>query len=153
MVSFKAGTQKSYCCTSLHLERSSNRGFGHCWRPSPLMKKELLARWSHKEEKDHPLPLIFKALSALPKENVPSQTRPKLNPVMLLCWTVESIGESDSATWNDSSLHQSWIEYDALNAEKPGVCYITGDENRFQSIILPNYVIREIKQNCSLLMT
>lgn len=92
-------------------------------------KKELLACWSHKEEKDHPLPLIFKVLPALPKEKRTQPDKTEVEPGdALVCWTVESIGESDSTTWNDSSLHQSWIEYDALNAEKPGVCYITGDE-------------------------
>jgi len=91
--------------------------------------KRLLAFWPHKEEKEHPVPLIFKVLPALPKEKRTLPDKAEVEPGdALVCWTVESAGELDCTTWNDNSLHQSWIDYDAQSSEKPGVCYITGVE-------------------------
>ncbi len=91
--------------------------------------KMLLAFWPNKEDKEHPVPLIFKVLPALPKEKRTQPDKAEVEPGdALVCWTVELIGELNSTTWNDSSLHQSWIEYDAQNAGNPGVCYIIGGE-------------------------
>jgi len=89
----------------------------------------LLRYWPHKEDKEHPVPLIFKVLPALPKEKRIQSDKAEVEPGdALLCWTVESTGELDSTTWDDNSLHQSWIEYYALRDAKPGICYITGIE-------------------------
>jgi len=91
--------------------------------------KGLLNFWPHKEEKEHPVPLIFKVLPAVPKEKRIQPDRTEVEPGdALVSWTVELAGELDSTTWNDSSLHQSWIEYDAQSAQKLGVCCIIGDE-------------------------
>nr|MDA3786532.1 type I-C CRISPR-associated protein Cas8c/Csd1 [Deltaproteobacteria bacterium] len=46
----------------------------------------------------------------------------------LICWSVESDGEPDSATWQDESLQQSGIAYDTQAGEDVGFCFVMGEE-------------------------
>lgn len=65
-------------------------------------------------------PLLFKVL---PKE------KGQLDQgAALVCWTVEMDGILSANTWEDISLQQSWIEFDASIGSKKGLCYITGNE-------------------------
>jgi len=91
-------------------------------------EKNLLTFWPDREDKENQAPLIFKVLPPLPKEKRIQKEKKEIEPGdALVCWSIEESGELDSSTWNDSSLHQSWIDYDAQSVEKSGVCYITGD--------------------------
>lgn len=76
----------------------------------------LLTRWPADVEDEQPL--IFKAL---PKDNgLLDQGN------ALVCWTVESDGDSCSDTWKDGSIQKSWIAYDATRVMLIGTCMITG---------------------------
>lgn len=54
----------------------------------------------------------------------------------LVCWSVEMAGDPISATWQDASLQQSWIAYDAQSRGKPAFCCIIG-ENKSLSVNHP----------------
>nr|WP_320012162.1 type I-C CRISPR-associated protein Cas8c/Csd1 [uncultured Desulfobulbus sp.] len=91
--------------------------------------KSLLAYWPYEGKNAPPVPLIFKVLPALPKGKRTHPDKVEVEPGdALVCWTVESFGVLDSTTWSDISLHQSWIEYDARNFDKIGICSISGKE-------------------------
>ena len=66
-------------------------------------------------------PLIFKSI---PKD---AKTKTFDQGSALVCWTVEIAGDSQSDTWLDKSLQQSWINFDALSGAVYGLCYVTGD--------------------------
>jgi CRISPR-associated protein Csd1 len=90
---------------------------------------KLLAYWPFEVDQDNPLPLVFKVLPALPKEKRQNKDKPEVEQGdALVCWSVEKGGELDSSTWNDLSLQQSWIDFDALTSGKPDFCYITGQD-------------------------
>jgi CRISPR-associated protein Csd1 len=44
----------------------------------------------------------------------------------LICWRVEIPGELEADTWNDKTLHQAWIAYDASRMQKQDVCMVSG---------------------------
>jgi CRISPR-associated protein Csd1 len=91
--------------------------------------KNLLAYWPFETDKDNTAPLIFKVLPLIPKKKRKKKDRPEVEQGdALVCWTVEIEGEMDSSTWNDESLQQSWIAYDALAGGASSFCYISGKE-------------------------
>ena len=91
-------------------------------------EKNLLTFWPSKEDKVNLAPLIFKVLPPVPKDKRTQKEKKEIEPGdALICWSIEEAGVLDSSTWNDSSLHQSWIDFDAQSAGKTGVCYITGE--------------------------
>ena len=44
----------------------------------------------------------------------------------LVCWTVEVDGDASSSTWDDESLQQSWIDYDAHSNTSSEYCFVMG---------------------------
>lgn len=46
----------------------------------------------------------------------------------LVCWSVETPGESQAKTWLDPSIQQSWIAFDSRNGDSTALCYATGEE-------------------------
>jgi CRISPR-associated protein Csd1 len=50
----------------------------------------------------------------------------------LVCWTVEIEGDSNSNTWTDESLQDSWIRFESFLSGDgdEGFCFITGDVKR-----------------------
>ena len=90
---------------------------------------KLIAYWPFEVDKDNPQPLIFKVLPTLPKEKRLNKDKPEVEQGdALVCWSVEKEGELDSSTWNDLSLQQSWIDFEALTSGKPDFCYVTGQD-------------------------
>jgi len=90
---------------------------------------KLLAYWPFEADKDNPVPRIFKVLPVLPKEKRKNKDKPEVEQGdALVCWTVEKEGELSSSTWDDDSIQQSWIDYDALAAGNPDFCYVSGQE-------------------------
>lgn len=89
--------------------------------------KQLLAHWPFETDNNNPPPLIFRVLPTLPKEKRRNPAIPEIEQGdALVCWTVEIEGVPDSTTWNDNSLQQSWIDYDATTSGTPAFCMITG---------------------------
>lgn len=90
---------------------------------------KLLAYWPFETDKDNPAPLIFKVLPVLPKEKRINEEIAEIEQGdALICWSVEKEGELDSSTWNDQSLQQSWIDYDAMSSGKLELCFVTGQD-------------------------
>jgi CRISPR-associated protein Csd1 len=91
---------------------------------------KLLAVWPDVFEDICPTPKIFKVLPPLEKKKRVIKDAPEIEQGdALVCWTVEVDGESDSNTWQDESLQQSWIDYDTRAGEDVGFCFVTGEEN------------------------
>jgi len=79
---------------------------------------KLLTTWSP----DTPVPLIFKNLTAKAGERDQGGA--------LIRWRVETLGEPLTATWEDQSLADAWIGFDASQNQTQGVCMVTGKETR-----------------------
>jgi CRISPR-associated protein Csd1 len=81
---------------------------------------QLLKKWPFDPTPEQPIPPIFRVL---PKEGG------KLDQgAALVCWTVEKEGDPSAETWLDSSLQDSWMQFDALADNKTGFCFVTGNE-------------------------
>ncbi|MCY7295736.1 type I-C CRISPR-associated protein Cas8c/Csd1 [Alteromonas sp. a30] len=79
----------------------------------------LLTTWPYEVTEENPVPTLFKAL---PKE------AGKLDQGnALVCWTVENDGDLPSETWLHPDVQQRWIDFDAINAGKQSMCFITGE--------------------------
>lgn len=78
--------------------------------------RKLLRSW----EFGAPAPDIFKYLPA--KEGERDQGS------AFVRWRIETPGEPLSATWEDKSLAESWIKFDASRRKSRGVCFVTGKE-------------------------
>ncbi len=76
----------------------------------------LLTSWNNEEQ---PIPFIFKVL---PKEKGQFE-----QGNALVCWSVEIPGDKCPKTWEDKSLHQAWIDFEASNSGDSALCYITGN--------------------------
>ncbi|WP_431685831.1 type I-C CRISPR-associated protein Cas8c/Csd1 [Hahella sp. NBU794] len=86
---------------------------------------QLLTSWPYDDNAEHPAPLLFKVL---PKE------KGELDQGnALVCWTVEIEGDPCSATWKDSGLQKSWIDFDASHSEASGLCYVAGEVKALSS--------------------
>lgn len=77
---------------------------------------QLLTKWENERE----LPALLKVL---PKEKGLFD-----QGSALVCWSVEIPGISQSKTWLDSSIQQSWIAFDSQNGDSTALCYATGEE-------------------------
>lgn len=83
-------------------------------------ENSLLLSWPKDSEIE--VPKIFKVL---PKE------KGRLDQGnALVCWNVEVPGNLVSETWNDHALQTAWIDYEAGNNTRTGLCYVTGKEVR-----------------------
>ncbi len=88
-----------------------------------------LPSWPVETDIDNPSPLIFKVLPALPKNKRTNPDALEVEPGdALVCWSVEGDGQVDSSTWNDTTLQQSWIDFDAATSGEPTLCFVTGQD-------------------------
>jgi len=80
------------------------------------LDNKLLTRW---DESQGDIPLLFKVL---PKE------KGELDQgSALVCWSVElGVGDKSADTWKDPEIYQSWIGFDAQQAQENGLCFVTG---------------------------
>ena len=46
---------------------------------------------------------------------------------LVVCWSVERLGDPNSDTWLDASLQKAWIEYETGNSVEKALCYATGE--------------------------
>jgi len=76
--------------------------------------------WPYEPSEEMPVPLLFKVL---PKTKGKTE-----QGSALVCWTVEVHGDPLSRTWEDESLHQSWIEFDTMAEGVKGLCFVSGQE-------------------------
>lgn len=78
----------------------------------------LRTNWPFEATAEKPIPHLFKVL---PKEKGHFE-----QGSALVCWTVESDGDPSADTWNDPTLQESWIAFDASRGTEEDVCYVTG---------------------------
>jgi len=82
-------------------------------------ENKLLVAWPD----DQPnVPHIFKVLTKKKENGHDVQDQGDA----LVRWVVEKPGEACAQTWTDSSLIDSWRQYDASCIEYKGFCYVTG---------------------------
>ncbi len=85
----------------------------------------LIAYWPDEDDKNPPL--IFKVLPAIEKKKRQNKDKAEIEPGdALVCWSVEKEGEPGSNTWQDESLHQSWVDYNSQTGDVSDFCFITG---------------------------
>jgi CRISPR-associated protein Csd1 len=75
----------------------------------------LLTEWSS----EAPTPEIFKMLTAKEKKRDQGDA--------FLRWRVQVPGDPESAVWMDSSVRDSWIQFDASQIKRRGLCMVTGE--------------------------
>ncbi len=83
---------------------------------------QLLTKWPFEITAERPEPPIFKVLPK--KEGKIEQGD------ALVCWSVEVEEEAGSKTWEDQSLQQSWIDFNASAESGTGLCYISAEEKK-----------------------
>lgn len=87
---------------------------------------KLLAYWP---DSAGPAPAIFKVLPPLPKDKRVEKDRPEVEQGdALVCWQVEQPGELQAETWLDTSLQESWIQFESSGEGKSGLCFVSGEE-------------------------
>ncbi|AMV71696.1 hypothetical protein JCM30471_02450 [Desulfuromonas carbonis] len=87
----------------------------------------LMAYWPSSND---PAPPIFKVLPTLPKEKRVEKDRPEVEQGdALVCWQVEQPGELRAEAWLDTSLYESWIQFESSGEGKSGLCFVTGEEH------------------------
>lgn len=90
---------------------------------------QLLAYWPSNTDSDNPTPLIFKVLPPLPKEKRIEKDKPEVEQGdALVCWQVERPGELQAETWTDTTLQESWIQFQSSEGGESGLCFVTGKE-------------------------
>ena len=67
-------------------------------------------------------PEIFKMLNAHPK------TKEKDHGDTFIRWRIWHEGALASGTWEDETLQEAWIKFDASQKETPGLCLVTGEK-------------------------
>ncbi|MCK5679372.1 type I-C CRISPR-associated protein Cas8c/Csd1, partial [bacterium] len=88
----------------------------------------LLPCWTIGVDQGNPAPLIFKVLPALPKEKRIEKDRAEVEQGdALVCWQVEQEGDLHVETWTDTSLQESWIQFNCNNDGESGLCFVTGE--------------------------
>jgi CRISPR-associated protein Csd1 len=75
----------------------------------------LLTEWNS----EAPTPEIFKVLTAKEKKRDQGDA--------FLRWRVQVPGDPESAVWMDADVRDSWIRFDAAQANTRGLCMVTGD--------------------------
>ena len=85
-------------------------------------RDQLLTTWPYEVTEDCPLPELFKVL--------PKQKQKSEQGDALICWSVRIPGELEERTWEDESIRQSWIDFEAANAtgECEGLCMVSGEK-------------------------
>ncbi|MEJ6476922.1 type I-C CRISPR-associated protein Cas8c/Csd1 [Pseudoalteromonas piscicida] len=78
--------------------------------------RQLLTKWQGEGEPPALLKILPKEKGAFDQGSA------------LVCWSVEIPGESQSKTWLDSSIQQSWIAFDSQNGDNTALCYATGED-------------------------
>lgn len=81
---------------------------------------KLLTSWPREITEQDPLPLLFKVL---PKEEGQLD-----QGNALVCWSVHEAGAEAFNTWKNVEIQKSWIAYDAENAGKSALCFVTGEQ-------------------------
>ena len=76
----------------------------------------LRENWPFEATEEHPVPLIFKVLPRTKGQTEQGSA--------LVCWTVEVVGDENSKTWLDTSLQQSWVDFDTDSGGIEGLCFI-----------------------------
>lgn len=61
---------------------------------------------------------------------------------LLVCWSVEIPNINPSATWLDSEIQESWIEFDSSKSTVKGLCLISGVDNKALSTNFPANIRR-----------
>ena len=75
---------------------------------------KMLDQWEGEGEP----PQIFKVL--------PKQNKKTDQGAALVCWSIEIAGDPESSTWNDASLQQCWVDYQASQGNQVGLCFVSG---------------------------
>ncbi len=85
---------------------------------------QLRTTWPFKVTEDQPMPAIFKVL---PKQK-DKKTGDSITDqgAALVCWSVEIPGDLEPDTWNDSTVQNSWMQFDAMKNDVKGLCFVTG---------------------------
>ncbi|OQY17685.1 MAG: type I-C CRISPR-associated protein Cas8c/Csd1 [Desulfobacteraceae bacterium 4572_35.1] len=90
---------------------------------------KLLACWPFESDVERPTPLIFKVLPTLQKDKRINKDKPEVEQGdALVCWQVETDGDLQAETWTDTSLQDSWIQFDSTNVGKSGLCFVMGED-------------------------
>ncbi len=88
----------------------------------------LLGFWPDIFQELCPTPAIFKVLPPLEKKKRKNKEIAEVDQGnALVCWSVEIDGASDSNTWQDVSLQQSWIAFDSQTVGKESFCFVAGE--------------------------
>jgi CRISPR-associated protein Csd1 len=88
---------------------------------------KLLADWPEDTNGKRLPPPIFKVLPPIPKTKRINKDKVEIEQgEAMVCWSVEVAGDPASATWQDTSLQQRWIKFDALRAGESDFCYVLG---------------------------
>ncbi len=86
---------------------------------------KLLAYWPS----DAATPSIFKVLPPLSKEKRIEKDKPEIEQGdALVCWQVERLGDLHSETWTDTTLQESWIQFQSAEGGVSGLCFVMGKD-------------------------
>jgi len=88
--------------------------------------RQLRTTWPFKTTDEQPLPTIFRVL---PKQK-DKRTGDSIidQGAALVCWSVEVPNDLEPDTWNDSTVQNVWMQFDAMNDGAKGLCFVTGEE-------------------------
>lgn len=88
---------------------------------------KLLAYWPLATASGNPIPPIFKVLPPMAKEKRIEIDKPEVEQGdALVCWQVEQPGELQAETWTDTTLQESWIQFQSAEGGESGLCFVTG---------------------------
>jgi CRISPR-associated protein Csd1 len=83
----------------------------------------LLTVWDSDKEGDEEVPVIFRQLTPKKENDIKVQDQGDA----LVRWRVIIPGELQDQTWLDDSLYQAWMNYDASNKQRQGLCLVAGE--------------------------
>jgi len=93
---------------------------------------KLLAYWPS----EGTTPPIFKVMPSIPKEKRVEKDKPEVEQGdALVCWQVEQSGELHAETWTDTTLQESWVQFQSTEGGESGLCFVTGNEQ----VLATNY--------------
>jgi CRISPR-associated protein Csd1 len=84
----------------------------------------LLTTWDNGEKDGQETPDIFRQLTPKNEKGIKVQDQGDA----LVRWRVAIVGDPQDQTWLDSSLYQAWLDYDASNKHRHGLCMSKGEE-------------------------
>lgn len=92
---------------------------------------KLLADWPDGPDSKRLPPPIFKVLPPIAKNKRINKDKVEIEQGdAMVCWSVEVAGDPSSTTWQDTSLQQSWTNFDAQRGGEPDYCYVLGEVKR-----------------------